>query len=82
MHRSFHIDCKVVNYTYSNRGDNMAVRTKLNTNEDGTLNGLDTIDELDVVYLEEMKKSGISEDLMAQFMDLSKELDNEKQGNK
>ncbi len=61
----------------------MAVRTKLNTNEDGELNGLDTIDELDAVYLEEMKKSGISEDLMMQFMNLTKILDEEKnEGNK
>ncbi|MEF2783402.1 hypothetical protein WKT02_03915 [Erysipelotrichaceae bacterium HCN-30851] len=61
----------------------MAVRTKLNTNEDGELNGLDTIDELDAVYLEEMKKSGISEDLMMQFMNLTKTLDEEKnEGNK
>ena len=61
----------------------MAVRTKLKTNEDGELNGLDTIDELDAVYLEEMKKSGISEDLMMQFMNLTKTLDEEKnEGNK
>lgn len=61
----------------------MAVRTKLNTNEDGELNALDTIDELDAVYLEEMKKSGISEDLMMQFMNLTKTLDEEKnEGNK
>lgn len=59
----------------------MAVRTKLNT--DGELNGLDTVDELDAVYLEEMKKSGISEDLMMQFMNLTKTLDEEKnEGNK
>ena len=59
----------------------MAVRTKLNT--DGELNGLDTVDELDAVYLEEMKKSGISEDLMMQFMNLTKKLDEEKnEGNK
>lgn len=55
----------------------------MNTNEDGELNGLDTIDELDAVYLEEMKKSGISEDLMMQFMNLTKTLDEEKnEGNK
>ena len=33
----------------------MAVRTKLNTNRSSELNGLETVDELDAVYLEEMK---------------------------
>lgn len=60
----------------------MAVRTKLNTNEDGELNGLEMVDELDAVYLEEMKKSGISEDLMQQFMSLTKTLDEKNEGNK
>ncbi len=60
----------------------MAVRTKLNTNEDGELNGLETVDELDAVYLEEMKKSGISEDLMMQFMSLTKTLDEKNEENK
>ena len=53
----------------------MALRTKLNTNDEGETNGLD---DLDAVYVDEMKKSGLSEDLMAQFMDISKALEKEK----
>ena len=55
----------------------MAVRTKLNTNDTET-NGFDDVNELDKVYLEEMKKSGLSDDLMAQFMSITKALDDEK----
>lgn len=53
----------------------MALRTKLNTNDEGETNGLD---DLDAVYVDEMKKSGLSDDLMAQFMDISKALEKEK----
>ena len=56
----------------------MALRTKLNTNDEGETNGLDELDDLDAVYVEELKKSGLSENLMAQFMDISKALEKEK----
>lgn len=56
----------------------MALRTKLNTNDEGETNGLDDLDDLDAVYVDEMKKSGLSDDLMVQFMDISKALEKEK----
>lgn len=56
----------------------MALRTKLNTNDEGETNGLEELDDLDAVYVDEMKKSGLSDDLMAQFMDISKALEKEK----
>lgn len=56
----------------------MALRTKLNTNEEGETNGLEELDDLDVVYVDEMKKSGLSENLMAQFVDITRALDKEK----
>lgn len=56
----------------------MALRTKLNTNDEGETNGLDKLDDLDAVYVDELKKSGLSENLMAQFMDISKALEKEK----
>lgn len=52
----------------------MALRTKLNTNDEGDTNGFKELDDLDAVYVDEMKKSGLSDDLMAQFMDISKRL--------
>ena len=56
----------------------MALRTKLNTNDEGDTNGFKELDDLDAVYVDEMKKSGLSEDLMAQFMNISKALEKEK----
>ena len=56
----------------------MALRTKLNTNDEGETNGLDELDDLDAVYVDELKKSGLSENLMDQFMDISKALEKEK----
>lgn len=56
----------------------MALRTKLNTNDEGETSGFKELDDLDVVYVDEMKKSGLSDDLMAQFMDISKALEKEK----
>lgn len=56
----------------------MVLRTKLNTNDEGETNGLDELDDLDAVYVDELKKSGLSENLMAQFMDISKALEKEK----
>ena len=56
----------------------MALRTKLNTNDEGDTNGFKKLDDLDAVYVDEMKKSGLSDDLMAQFMNISKALEKEK----
>ena len=55
----------------------MALRTKLNTNDEGETSGFKELDDLDAVYVDEMKKSGLS-DLMAQFMDISKAFEKEK----
>ena len=56
----------------------MALRTKLNTNDEGETSGFKELDDLDAVYVDEMKKSGLGDDLMAQFMDISKALEKEK----
>lgn len=56
----------------------MALRTKLNTNDEGDTTGFKELDDLDAVYVDEMKKSGLSDDLMAQFMNISKALEKEK----
>ena len=56
----------------------MALCTKLNTNDEGETSGFKELDDLDAVYVDEMKKSGLSDDLMAQFMDISKALEKEK----
>ena len=56
----------------------MALRTKLNTNDEGDTNGFKELDDLDAVYVDELKKSGLSDDLMAQFMNISKALEKEK----
>ena len=56
----------------------MALRTKLNTNDEGETSGFKDLDDLDAVYVDEMKKSGLSDELMAQFMDISKALEKEK----
>lgn len=56
----------------------MALRTKLNTNDEGETSGFKELDDLDAVYVDEMKKSGLSDDLMAQFTDISKALEKEK----
>ncbi|MEG2543156.1 MAG: hypothetical protein RR986_00485 [Longicatena sp.] len=50
----------------------MAVRTKLNT---GETNGLDDVDDLDAVYVNNLKKTELNEELLAQFLDISKELE-------
>ena len=60
----------------------MALRTKLNTNDEGDTNGFKELDDLDAVYVDEMKKSGLSDDLMAQFMNISKALEKEKKRGK
>lgn len=63
-------------HTIDYRGDTMAVKTKLNT---GETNGLKDVDDLDAVYINELKDSGLSEDLLAQFLDISNELTKEKE---
>ena len=60
----------------------MALRTKLNTNDEGETSGFKELDDLDAVYVDEMKKSGLSDDLMAQFMDISKALEKGKKRGK
>lgn len=49
----------------------MAVKTRLNTDE---TNGLKDVDDLDATYVKDLKDSGLSEDLLTQFLDISKEL--------
>lgn len=56
----------------------MALRTKLNTNDEGETNELDDLDELDAVYVNKLKESSIQEDLLEQFEDITKLLDEQK----
>ena len=56
----------------------MALRTKLNTNDEGETNELDDLDELDAVYVNKLKESSIQEDLLEQFKDITKVLDEQK----
>lgn len=59
----------------------MALKTKLNTNEEGN-NGLDVMDDLDAVYVENLKNNGFDMNLMEQFAAISKELEEKKEENK
>ncbi|MEG0527373.1 hypothetical protein [Amedibacillus sp. YH-ame10] len=54
----------------------MAVKTRLIP---GETNGLKDVDDLDAAYINDLKESGLSEDLLAQFMDISNELKKEKE---
>ena len=56
----------------------MALRMKLNTNDEGETNELDDLDELDAVYVNKLKESSIQEDLLEQFKDITKLLDEKK----
>lgn len=56
----------------------MALRTKLNINDEGETNELDDLDELDAVYVNKLKESSIQEDLLEQFKDITKLLDEQK----
>ena len=56
----------------------MALRMKLNTNYEGETNELDDLDELDAVYVNKLKESSIQEDLLEQFKDITKLLDEQK----
>lgn len=59
----------------------MALKTKLNTNDEGN-NGLDVLDDLDAAYVEDMKKSGLDEGFLAQFAQISKQLEENKEEKK
>lgn len=54
----------------------MAIRNKLIEDERDDLTK--DVDDLDAVYLEKLKKDGISEDLLNQFKDLTLELEKDK----
>ena len=56
----------------------MALRMKLNTNDEGETNELDDLDELDAVYVNKLKESSIQEYLLEQFKDITKLLDEQK----
>ena len=56
----------------------MALRMKLNTNDEGETNELDDLDELDAVHVNQLKESSIQEDLLEQFKDITKLLDEQK----
>ena len=56
----------------------MALLMKLNTNDEGETNELDDLDELDAVYVNKLKESSIQEDLLEQFNDITKLLDEQK----
>lgn len=55
----------------------MALKTKLNINDEGN-NGLDVMDDLDAVYVDNLKASGLDESLLTQFASISKELEEKK----
>lgn len=59
----------------------MALKTKLNTNDEGN-NGLDVLDDLDAAYVEDMKNSGLDEGFLAQFAQISKQLEENKEEKK
>ncbi len=54
----------------------MAIRNKLINDERDDLTK--DVDDLDAVYLEKLKKDGISEDLLNQFKDLTLALEKDK----
>lgn len=62
----------------------MALRTKLNTGEEGETNDvsndlnmkkMEGINDLDVAYVNNLKNNGINDDLLSQFMDITKQLE-------
>lgn len=59
----------------------MALKTKLNTNDEGN-NGLDVLDDLDAVYVDNMKNSGLDESFLAQFAEISRQLEENKEEKK
>lgn len=54
----------------------MAIRHRLTDSERDDLTK--DVDDLDAVYMEKLKKDGIDEDLLAQFKNLTKELEKDK----
>lgn len=56
----------------------MAIKTKLNTNEEDT-NGLHALDDLDAVYVDSLKNNGLDDSFLAQFADISKQLEEAKE---
>lgn len=59
----------------------MALKTKLNTNDEGN-NGLDVLDDLDAVYVDNLKNSGLDESFLAQFAEISRQLEENKEEKK
>ena len=54
----------------------MGIRHRLTDSERDDLTK--DVDDLDAVYMEKLRKDGISEDLLAQFRDLTLELEKDK----
>ena len=57
----------------------MGIRHRLTDSERDDLTK--DVDDLDAVYMEKLRKDGIDEDLLAQFRDLTFELDKDKEQN-
>lgn len=57
----------------------MGIRHRLTDSERDDLTKY--VDDLDAVYMEKLRKDGIDEDLLAQFRDLTLELEKDKEQN-
>ena len=57
----------------------MGIRHRLTDSERDDL--AKDVDDLDAVYMEKLRKDGIDEDLLAQFRDLTLELEKDKEQN-
>ena len=57
----------------------MGIRHRLTDSERDYLTK--DVDDLDAVYMEKLRKDGIDEDLLAQFRDLTLELEKDKEQN-
>ena len=57
----------------------MGIRHRLTDSERDDLTK--DVDDLDAVYMEKLRKDGIDEDLLAQFRDLTLELEKDKEQN-
>ena len=57
----------------------MGIRHRLTDSEHDDLTK--DVDDLDAVYMEKLRKDGIDEDLLAQFRDLTLELEKDKKQN-
>ena len=58
----------------------MGIRHRLTDSERDDLTK--DVDDLDAVYMEKLRKDGIDEDLLAQFRDLTLELEKDKEQNR